>query len=253
MNLSFEASGFELETTKDGSPTLKLRQTGESMHHSAGAASETWYIYGAVIKAVMDAEISTDIGTDICTVGLGLGYIEMVWALLQENNQSTHLDTFEISPELRNNFTDWIQEKKTSQSAVYDLAASHLVQISGLLGLTDLAFVTKDIQRKLRSQKLQIHEDICEFKAPKKWNIICFDAFCNKTDNQLWTADYLDLFLSRHTQTECVFTTYASTRTLKDALRKHDFKLLNRPGFSGKRESTLAVRGLKMNPIFQTF
>ncbi|MFZ4405454.1 MAG: hypothetical protein ACOYOK_15255 [Pseudobdellovibrionaceae bacterium] len=52
---------FTAEITEDGSPTLRLKQsstakfpTGESMHHSGGAATETLYIYGYAIQQVFE-------------------------------------------------------------------------------------------------------------------------------------------------------------------------------------------------------
>ena len=50
-----------------------------------------------------------------------------------------------------------------------------------------------------------------------------------------------------------MFSTYASTRGLKEALAAAGFTRLHRKGFSGKRESTLAVRGEIMLSAFQTF
>ena len=44
MNNEFAQTRFTIEITADGSPTLKLPEQGESMHHSGGAAKETDYI-----------------------------------------------------------------------------------------------------------------------------------------------------------------------------------------------------------------
>ena len=249
MNTSFEASGFQVEITKDGSPTLKHQRSGESMHHSAGAASETWYIYGSVIEAVFKetTEQQPAACIEVCNVGLGLGYIEMVWAILKSEKIDSCLDSFEIIPELQKELRDWLENKESTNTETYNLAWDHLIAMSPYL------LKSSDLRKKMQSQQLNLHSDILQFKQNKKWNIICFDAFSNKTDNQLWTSEFLNYFLDVYTADECVFTTYASTGSLKNALKSKGFKILNRPGFSGKRESTLAVRGTFMNHVFRIF
>jgi tRNA U34 5-methylaminomethyl-2-thiouridine-forming methyltransferase MnmC len=49
--------------------------------------------------------------------------------------------------------------------------------------------------------------------------------------------------LGRILAPQAVLATYAATGTMNRALRTLGFKILEKPGFQGKRESTLAVRG----------
>ena len=80
---SWQDIGFEVEITRDGSPSLHLIATvdptkpfGETMHHSGGAITETNLIYGIPI-----AEIFVKMNSpQFLIVGLGLGYIEMIIA-----------------------------------------------------------------------------------------------------------------------------------------------------------------------------
>lgn len=225
MNNPFEASGFQIEITRDGSPTLKLHN-GESMHHSGGAAGETWYIYGAVIDSAL--QILPD--SRICTVGLGLGYIEMATAIVSAH---VKIDSFEIVSELVTEFKKWIQNEPTPASEIYDLVFNSLI--------VNRPSEISRIKNTLNG--IQFYGDITTSHLKKKWNIICFDAFSKKTSESLWTPEFLDSFLQNHTEPDCIFTTYACTGTLNKALVKHDFILRDRSGFSGKRESTLAVRG----------
>ncbi len=100
MIQDFRQIGFLIETTKDGSPTLRFQNQGESMHHSGGAAAETNYIYGDLISKTLQV-LKQDCKT--CVVGLGLGYIEIAWAqaLISQNLRSDDLltlDSFEIIP-----------------------------------------------------------------------------------------------------------------------------------------------------------
>ncbi len=254
MNTLFEASGFQVEITNDGSPTLKQHALGESMHHSAGAASETWYIYGSVMQTVFEqiATMDSEHCIQICNVGLGLGYTEMVWAILAADKNTT-LDSFEIVPELESYLLNWIIETNPSPSEIYTKVAASLIAECK----TDKTLTLYDLQKRMQQQthesKLKFHSDVMMFKESKKWNIICFDAFSKKTNSELWSPEFLNYFLDQFAADDCVFTTYAATKSLKDALKLHGFTDTNRPGFSGKRESTLAVRGPAMIRAFQTF
>lgn len=73
--------------------------------------------------------------------------------------------------------------------------------------------------------------------------MICYDAFSQKTNNPLWQKEFLEKFIHDHAEEDCVFTTYACTSVLKKVLTEKKFQLIKRPGFFGKRDSTLALRG----------
>ena len=242
MNPSFEASGFQLETTKDGSPTLKLCTTHESMHHSGGAASETWYIYGDMIAQAAES-ISQ---LKICSVGLGLGYVEMASAIVMSKGFSFTLDSFETVPQFKLLFKHWIAQSS-------DFGSPHKAACDHLLRLKKSTLTTEKVRDRLGSMDFSFHDDVTEATTAKTWNVICFDAFSSKTSAKLWTPEFLKNFLDSHASEQCVFSTYASTRNLKEALQVAGFTLLHRDGFSGKRESTLAVRGETMLRAFQTF
>ncbi len=69
-----------------------------------------------------------------------------------------------------------------------------------------------------------------------------FDAFSSKATPGLWNEEFLNQFLLRAPGKPCVFATYASTATLKKALKTAGFELKDQLGFGGKRESTRAYR-----------
>ncbi|OFZ31969.1 MAG: hypothetical protein A2622_12085 [Bdellovibrionales bacterium RIFCSPHIGHO2_01_FULL_40_29] len=241
MTSTFEASGFQIITTNDGSPTLLSKKLQESMHHSAGAATETWYIYGSVLEKALSLEEPLR----ICTVGLGLGYIEMAWAALEHHQ--TSLDTFEIVECLKSSFQDWFLSSDEDPAAIHHMACAKLLQKQKSLQ------TVHDIKVQLRKNPPRFHGSILDFSETQKWNVICFDAFSKKSSGDLWTPEFLDTFLREFTDKNCVFTTYACTGTLKRALLNHGFQWIERPGFSGKRDSTLAIRGSVMSRAFQTF
>lgn len=257
LNQLFAAPHFTLEITHDGSPTLRLNSSQESMHHFDGAACETWYVYGVVLERALELLEDRNISTfKIASVGLGLGYIELAWALLlgnpivQKINMNWTLDSFEISDDLRYKFKEWLTQPLTEASAIYDLALSQL-QIASHLKSDSVA----QIKNRLGPPAFQFHSDLLNYSQETKWNFICFDAFSKNTDANLWTEDYLNYFLQRFAATDCVFTTYAATSVLKKVLIQNNFIAVRRLGYSGKRECTLAVRGAFTGgfAIFQTF
>ena len=83
MNSRWSHQDYEFVSTGDGSPTLKwLKGTKgyhgepETMHHMGGAYSETQGIYGEILR-----EIFPHGKGSVVSVGLGLGYIEMLVAV----------------------------------------------------------------------------------------------------------------------------------------------------------------------------
>ena len=238
----FTNSGFSLALTADGSPTLALntQESTESMHHSGGAASETWYIYGNILKSCLSTTLDQPL--QVACVGLGLGYVEMTWALnCLKQNKKSEIDSFEIVPGLIESFRKWFKKEVGETIATYNLALKKLVAVKN--EFWEVENQVKDFLSQQDQNNFRIHSDILNFTETKKWHVICFDAFSKKSSATLWTEEFLNSFLENHTQADCVFTTYACTSQLKRVLKNHDFNLINRPGFSGKRESTLAVRG----------
>ena len=258
MNQPFELKGFTFESTKDGSPTLRLDSSGESMHHFDGAASETWYIYGIILQAgLRSAKVNNLRQVRVASIGLGLGYIEQAWALIKcaeqvhLENLTFTIDSFEKNKQLKKNFLDWIKlENQANLSEVYNLVLAKLKEASQI-SLEISAFLKNELQL----QNLRVHENIFDYCEHKKWDIICFDAFSKKTNEDIWSNDYLEKFIQNYSAENCIFSTYASTSALKKILIKNNFHLIQRLGFSGKRESTLALRGTFKDDFatFQTF
>lgn len=230
MNKDFEKINFRIELTDDLSPTLRIGGEGESMHHSGGAASETQYIY----KSVIDEAYQIKQGLKTCVIGLGLAYIELSWAL-NPHAQPGQLTSFEKIEDLRNLFLNWIN---TDENMIYNDISKFMAQAQEF----DLNQLKTKLKDNYNIQKIQ--EDLLGFKEQQKWNVICYDAFSSKTNQELWSETFLDNFINRHTEEDCVFTTYACTGVLKRVLLKNNFKVIKRIGFQGKRDATLALRGV---------
>ena len=241
MNNEFSQTSFTIEITADGSPTLKLPGEGESMHYSGGAATETDFIYKAVIEDCLKIWPEAE----VAILGLGLGYIEISWALvaLKLGLAKTRFVSFETEEILKEKFLNWLYSKNVnagqqeSHVNIYDQICHFMHSES------DMAAIKKRIIESLSAVPLKGNLK-SQFDKNKSYNLICYDAYSTKTSGELWSEEFLDDFLEKSCHENCVVTSYACTGILKRALKKHNFTLLDRRRFRSSKDSTLAVRGV---------
>ena len=232
---------YEILKTQDGSPTLKALQlsTQESMHHSGGAWSETLYIYGTALELLKQIQKPWR----VLSVGLGLAYNEMMTlASLQAHQQNLQtLTSFEADTYLRESLDAWLQKESCDLGSTYDdiksLCENHF-------GSTQLLFKLQQSRKKQKWNLLGALGDAgCRISNPH--HLIYYDAFSSRSNPELWNEDFLNKFLVAYAAPQCIFATYACTGSLKRALRQQGFLTKIRAGFQGKRDSTLAIRGIE--------
>lgn len=243
--------GFEIEGTNDGSLTLRLLEPnypdaahGESMHHSGGACAETLLIYGKPIAEILENVPKSK----FLIIGLGLGYIEMVIAreaLLQGKTSAdiAAITSFESIPELREFFVHWVWDRSKELSAevfkTYQHVAEFMLQETGL-EVSQLKLFLQKFFPEVKSVHGALEN---EFNLNEKFHGILYDAFSSKTTPHLWEEEYLVRFLKNFADPKyCQFSTYACRVSLKQALIRENFEITIRPGFMGKRNSTLGTR-----------
>ncbi|MBX9765937.1 MAG: hypothetical protein K2X47_01585, partial [Bdellovibrionales bacterium] len=108
--------------------------------------------------------------------------------------------------------------------------------------------VRKSLSSLQASRRFDVLGDIRQMGDAGKFNLILFDLFSSKTNQELWAEPFLTQFLEERAEQRCVFASYAATGNLKRALRRHGFTLAQVAGFAGKRETTLAHRQLEFDP-----
>lgn len=218
------------------------------MHHRGGALAETEQIYGAVMREglLLGAQ-------NFCSVGLGLGYNELMIA-----REALHASR--------------PQEKVSIISYESDLflVESFLSFLENPDNEGEINNTYRDLLQQMllkTNPKIQIHQ-VCEFllglKEKRRWliqgalsknlilnqcfdsesfsEVVLYDAFSSKTSPELWSEDFLQLFLQKTIAPRCLFSTYACTGTLKRTLKSQSFDVILREGFHGKRNSTLGRR-----------
>lgn len=246
---SWKDIGFEIEITKDQSPTLRLLESvdpakpyGESMHHLGGASTETTHLYGEVA-----AKVLTQVHRPhFMVVGLGLGYIEMNIAreAIKLGKAVGGITSYESIPELREFFYYWLQgqsEKLLPEvSKVYDDALTCV--------LKDCDVTAAELKSFLRTHFVELtdlhgalNEDVV---FTSKYHGFFYDAFSGKTHPHLWGEEFLSRMLAESAAEQSMLTTYACKGSLKRALRAQSFVYINRPGLFSNRGSTLGTKGL---------
>lgn len=232
-----EAS-FEPFQTADQSFSLRPIQTDqeqevEAMHSKAGAVSESFYIYHQALE-LFAKKAQDDKYTDLLlieSVGLGLGYNEVL-AMLALSQSNLTLNCQIVSYETEKSLVELFLKRleQPQRYPVYWKAFKSRVDFDEQK-LSNLLLKTLSFRGALSIEQC--------FQFERK--AILFDAYSNQTTQDLWRADFLNSYLSK-TKKGSVFATYAATGNLNRALKKNEFENQKKSGFSGKRQSTLALK-----------
>ena len=231
MNTAYKAL-----ITEDGSPSLSLPPTWEPMHSLEGAFSETLYIYQPTVEKAYQA-VSRPSFT---SVGLGLGYNEILIACeaFSNNKQPDLIHSYESQNFLRDNFIKWFQGEQNDLTAIYE-------KIAGFYA-SQYHISTQELSEQLlqwyNGGQLLLKSALNMETSIQKVNGVLFDAFCSKTTEELWTPEFLELFISKSSSDNCFLSTYACTGLLKRTLEKHNYSVEKCKGFGKKRHSTFAAR-----------
>lgn len=241
--------GFEIERTKDDSPTLHLIESldpakpyGESMHHSGGASTETDYMYGEPIARVLRNVKEPH----FMVVGLGLGYIELNIAreALKLGKTVGLITSYESVPELREFFFQWLHGDLATLHpevvAVYDQVIAHVLKDESIAPEELKSFLKKHF-KSLNDIEGSLEESV-ELKS--RYHCFSYDAFSSKTTPHLWDEVFLTRFFAEGAAEQSILSTYACKGSMKRALRANGFVVEDRPARFGKRNSTLAVKNI---------
>ena len=238
---------YSIVITEDGSPSLhwKLNEAefGELMHHRGGALAETELIYGSVVKQAI-----TEGARHFCSVGLGLGYNELMVAREWLSSSATEvpesfceITSFEADPFLTDCFLNFLKnpEATTDTNEVY---RDILARMAPTSGVKICSFLLKILEAGLWHLPGALSADFGRSSHDSKFDVVLYDAFSSKTSPQLWAEDFLNEFIGRHMSQKSLFSTYACTGPLKRSLKAQGFEVILREGFHGKRNSTLGRR-----------
>jgi tRNA U34 5-methylaminomethyl-2-thiouridine-forming methyltransferase MnmC len=245
QDLSWQEKNYSIVITDDGSPSLHGYRNsegpdslGELMHHRGGALSETEQIYGKVISKALSMGM-----TSLISVGLGLGYNELMIAReifrggFSDRARDFRVLSFESDPFLSEKLIQFILgDDLTSplhSQVLTQMAPGHELEVKAVL------------RALWKTEKWQVKGALERESFPKDpYEVVLYDAFSSKTNPELWSEEFLDLFLRKALASRGFFSTYACTGALKRSLKANGFQVELREGFHGKRNSTLGFREL---------
>lgn len=244
-NLILEEIGFEIEITKDDSPTLRLIKPpegaavsihpgGESMHHTGGALSETCLIYGQAFQYGFEKNKNPA----IVSLGLGLGYVEVLacaYSLLH-NSSAFEIYSYESVPGLRKLFEDFYLNEERSEAYQWILnETAKTYQLRPEQLRLQVKTALKENRLKLLGNFLDETENL------KSFDVFCYDAYSKKTSPELWDEVLMTKVFSLGSIDSCI-SSYASNGVLKKALSQAGYQFEVLEGFQGKRNRTWAYK-----------
>lgn len=235
-SVSWLQNGYELVSTRDGSPTLRalLSAGAEDMHHSGGAWSETRQIYGRLIAPAFEALEDPR----FLSLGLGLGYNETLiaqhalkfkkpWSCVSYESDPVLIQAFKLALEDRHPAGE-IQE---TYARIFG-AIEEPVKDELLGALAEGRWI---LEGALTPGGRPV--------PPFQVDAYLWDAFSQRTSPGLWEEPFLlEFFASSASRGWCGLSSYACVGSLKRALKACGFNVESLEGFHGKRNSTLAFR-----------
>jgi tRNA U34 5-methylaminomethyl-2-thiouridine-forming methyltransferase MnmC len=232
--------------TADGSPSIDMQITSERsewMHSREGALTESLYIYLEAFQFVANRHWPLS----VASVGLGLGYNEMILAaymIQEELKGAIHVESFESHSLLREAFRNWVLQKQlTGIPAPLLSAYDQMADQIGEHFKVPPPWIKARLAEWLQEGQWRLRGALDATTAfDQKFTCILYDAFSNKASPELWEEEFLAQTLAHMAADQCVLSTYAATGSLNRVLRNLGFLLEDKKGFAGKRESTFAVR-----------
>jgi hypothetical protein len=244
LEMSWKEIGFTLEKTQDQSWTLRQTETsrpeydsGQSMHHTGGAWSETVYLYQPVLAQMKKWQLKNPA---LLSVGLGLGYVELLVAreLLP---QDYSLLSYETVPELRDYFLTWLKGEPLPQEV--EFTYNEVGQRVADQDLELLGNIKGSLLKAWERGQWKIEKALEDYTpTAQKYDGFMYDAFSQAVSPQLWEEEFIFRFLKDMAQTRACLSTYSCNGPLKRALKRNQFDMEIRAGFLGKRNCTWAVR-----------
>jgi len=214
----------ELRETNDGSHTLFIPELNENYHSHHGAIQEARHVF---INHGLNPLINKNYTINILEVGWGTGLNCLLSCLFSKKNsiRYTGVEAFPIEQSLHETL-NYVMHLENS-SEIYE----RLIRASW----DKETKITNDFNLK------KIHTKIQEWETEDKFDLIYYDAFGPRAQEEMWRKETLEKVICM-LKKDGIFVTYCAKGQLKRDLKELGCFVETLPGPPGKREMTRAVK-----------
>jgi hypothetical protein len=183
------------------------------------------------------------------SIGLGLGYIEIMTVSFYLANNSSALEhpLFYIQSFEKEKIFISLLKKYFKQEKIpinFKKCYDKIIDLNSNFFSIEKKLLINTINKLIARKKLIFYNEFSEISVVKfPASGIFFDAFSAQSTPDIWHESVLKNILnSKNCNQESAFATYASRISLKKILKENIFILHKKRGFAGKRECIFAER-----------
>lgn len=214
----------KLLITKDGSPSFYLEEMNETYHSKHGAKTETLHVFVKPSLSLPKESLR------ILEVGLGTG--SNAWHTAHENHKGPN----------KNIFYDALEPFPLAPASLELIRPYFLNGESG--ECFDQIHQTKPgscVSLMESFHFSSFHETLQDFVPAQRYNVIYFDAFGPRVQEEMWNRQALEKCKSL-LEPSGIWLSYCSKGSVKRELKELGFEVVVREGpTDGKREVTMAI------------
>lgn len=214
----------ELRETNDGSHTLFIPELNENYHSHHGAIQEARHVF---INEGLIPLLNKNYPINILEVGWGTGLNCLLSCLFSENKsiKYTGIEAFPIVQTLH----------EALNYVMYLENSSEIFERLIMASWDKETKITNDFTLK------KIHAKIQEWETEDKFDLIYYDAFGPRAQEEMWRKETLERVICM-LKKDGFFVTYCAKGQLKRDLKELGCFVETLPGPPGKREMTRAVK-----------
>lgn len=217
----------KLKETGDGSNTLYIPELDETYHSIHGALQEAQHVFiDNGLRFVSEQQEKQRI--QVFEMGFGTGLnalLTCLYAMKHETKVSyIGLEAFPV---------EWSIVQKLQYETLFD------EEVEDLLEAIHQCEWEQESKINEYFSLLKLHYKIEEQPSIATLDLIYYDAFGPRAQEQMWAQEHFD-YLAHNTQPEGVLVTYCAQGQFKRNLKAAGWEVERLPGPPGKREMTRA-------------
>lgn len=217
--------------TKDGSPTLEIRGSEETYHSRHGAVQESMHVF---IRNGL--EKMTDKNISILEVGLGTGLNALLTQIYAQENSNINIyyHALEAYP-LEKLLNETLDFSKTVQQHFPKYSTTQIKNY--FLKIIQVEWN----QSNQLTNNFQLEKDPIKLETAqlKNYNLIYYDAFGPKTQEEMWEKSCFEK-ITPHVSKDGLLVTYCAQGAFRRNLVSLGWEVNKIPGPPGKREMVVA-------------